>query len=66
MPVLDAGVSTEPLGVHGGEPETPSTEYVEFSFTDPQQAMWRRRGNGPPERLLDLGGSADAGWSVHQ
>ena len=50
--VLAAGESTEPLGVEGGDEETPSTEQVEFSFTDPRQAMWRRRGNGPPKRVL--------------
>jgi hypothetical protein len=51
LAVLAAKDATEALGVHGGDPKTPSTEHVEFSFTDARQVRWRRRGNGPPERL---------------
>ncbi|OBI53588.1 hypothetical protein [Mycobacterium sp. E787] len=53
MAVLAADQSTEPLGILGGDPHTPSTEHVEFMFTDPRQARWRKRGNGEPERALD-------------
>jgi hypothetical protein len=52
MAMLASGQSTEPLGVLGGEAHTPSTEHVEFLFTDPRQARWRKRGNGEPERVL--------------
>jgi hypothetical protein len=49
--ILAAGQSTVPFGVLGGDAETPNMEHVEFSFTDRRQVTWRRRGNGPPERV---------------
>jgi hypothetical protein len=52
MAVLAAGQSTDPIGVLGGDVDTPSTEHVEFLFTDPRQARWRKHGNGEPERVL--------------
>lgn len=52
LAVLAAGEATVPLGVLGGDEQISSTEHVEFSFTDPRQRRWRRRGNGQPERVL--------------
>ena len=54
MAVLSADQATQHLIVVGSANETPSTEYVEFTFTDARGARWRRLGSAQPEQQLEL------------
>jgi hypothetical protein len=51
--VLAAGEPTGVLTVVGNRGDTPSTEFVEFTFTDSRGARWRRVGTSQPVQLLD-------------
>jgi hypothetical protein len=52
MAVLAADQATELLIVEGSDADTPSTEYVEFTFTDARGARWRRLGSQQPIQEL--------------
>jgi hypothetical protein len=51
MEVLSPDAATAELTVVGGDGETPSTEFIEFTFTDARGVRWRRRGSDQPVRV---------------
>ena len=51
--VLPPNESTAKLYVVGGAVGTPSTEHIEFTFTDARGLRWLKRGSGQPVRLLE-------------
>lgn len=50
--VLSGGQATAELGVDGNNGDTPSTECIEFTFTDARGLRWRRLGSAQPERVV--------------
>ncbi|WP_133054444.1 hypothetical protein [Mycolicibacter algericus] len=52
IPVLAADDATAAITVAGNAGEAPSTEYVEFTFTDARGTNWRRIGSNQPVRLI--------------
>jgi hypothetical protein len=54
-PVLAANGATGVLMISGNQEDAPSTEFVEFTFTDGRGARWRRIGSSQPVQLIDSG-----------
>jgi hypothetical protein len=51
--VLKPDETTGVLTINGNQGKVPSTEFVEFTFTDSRGARWRRVGSSQPVQLID-------------